>query len=101
MHFIQLVDSLVLLFPQPLTIHHLHPYYHRLKASSSLEEAETILAIPYDTLFYLYNHKGKPSIVDISQPVTTKPIHGTGEGTLLAVFTSIQECYDTYPELFI
>lgn len=96
MHFIQLVDSLVLLFPQPLTIHHLHPYYHRLKASQSLAEAEAILAIPYTNLYYLHDY---PCIIE--HP-SGKLVYGKHEsGKLLAVFTSIQECYDTYPELFI
>lgn len=96
MHFIQLVDSLVLLFPQPLTIHHLHPYYHRLKASQSLAEAEAILAIPYTSLYYLHDY---PCIIE--HP-SGQLVYGKQEsGKLLAVFTSIQECYDTYPELFI
>ena len=96
MHFIQLVDSLVLLFPQPLTIHRLHPFYHQLRASQSLAEAESILARTYTNLYYLHDY---PCIVE--HP-SGKLIFGKQEsGNLLAVFTSIEECYSTYPELFI
>ncbi len=97
MHYVPLVDSIVLLFPSPLTIHKLHPYYHRLKATSSLEEAEAILALTYTDLYYLYANS---SIVVYP---SGKLVYGqsSSNSDLLAVFTSLDECFQTYPELFI
>ena len=98
MHYIQLVDSIVLLFPQPKTIHKLHHLYHQLKATSNLDEAETILSREYTDLFYLY-YDGKSTPVPIRMSDQSVNISNAYE--LIAVFTSLDECYSTYPELFI
>ena len=98
MHYIQLVDSIVLLFPQPKTIHKLHPFYHQLRATSSLDEAETILSREYTDLFYLY-YDGKSTTIPVRMGDTNATPPNSYE--LLAVFTSLDECYSTYPELFI
>lgn len=96
MHYLQLVDSIVLLFSSPLTIHKFHPYYHRLKATTSLEEAEAILALTYTDLYYLYEDSGRPSVVQYPSETTLSTT-----SNLLAVFTTFDECQSTYPELFI
>ena len=56
MHYLRLVDSIVLLFPSPLTIHKLHPLFHPLLHSTSLSEAEAILSAPHPSeIHYLYS----------------------------------------------
>ena len=102
MHFVQLVDSIVLLYPTPRTIHKLHPYYHQLRKTSSLEEATIILSKEYDTVYYLYS---QPIGILVKQPEGTI-IHPTNAThfdatSQVATFTSIEEAIDTYPELFI
>ena len=102
MHFVQLVDSIVLLYPTPKTIHKLHPYYHQLRKTSSLEEATSILSKEYDTIYYLYS---QPTGILVKQPESTV-VHPAGttyfDSTFhIATFTSIEEAIDTYPELFI
>ena len=102
MHFVQLVDSIVLLYPTPRTIHKLHPYYHQLRKTSSLEEATIILSKEYDTVYYLYS---QPTGILVKQPEGTI-IHPTNAThfdatSQVATFTSIEEAIDTYPELFI
>ena len=102
MHFVQLVDSIVLLYPTPKTIHKLHPYYHQLRKTSSLEEATIILSKEYDAIYYLYS---QPTGILVKQPEGTIA-HPTGttyfdSTSQVATFTSIEEAIDTYPELFI
>lgn len=101
MHYLQLVDSIVLLFSSPLTIHKFHPYYHRLKAITSLEEAEAILALTYTDLYYLYEDSGRPSVVQYPSETTLYGKPPSTTSNLLAVFTTFDECQSTYPELFI
>lgn len=102
MHFVQLVDSIVLLYPTPKTIHKLHPYYHQLRKTSSLEEATSILSKEYDTIYYLYS---QPTGILVKQPESTivYPVGTTyfDSTSHIATFTSIEEAIDTYPELFI
>lgn len=102
MHFVQLVDSIVLLYPTPRTIHKLHPYYHQLRKTSSLEEATIILSKEYDAIYYLYS---QPTGILIKQPEGTisYPTNAThfDATSQVATFTSIEEAIDTYPELFI
>lgn len=102
MHFVQLVDSIVLLYPTPKTIHKLHPYYHQLRKTSSLEEATNILSKEYDTIYYLYS---QPTGILVKQPEGSivHPTNTTHFDTTsqVATFTSIEEAIDTYPELFI
>ncbi len=102
MHFVQLVDSIVLLYPTPRTIHKLHPYYHQLRKTSSLEEATIILSKEYDTIYYLYS---QPTGILVKQPEGTisHPTSATNfdSTSQVATFTSIEEAIDTYPELFI
>lgn len=102
MHFVQLVDSIVLLYPTPRTIHKLHPYYHQLRKTSSLEEATIILSKEYDTVYYLYS---QPTGILVKQPEGTiiHPASATrfDATSQVATFTSIEEAIDTYPELFI
>lgn len=102
MHFVQLVDSIVLLYPTPKTIHKLHPYYHQLRKTSFLEEATNILSKEYDTIYYLYS---QPTGILVKQPESTI-VHPTNTTHFditshIATFTSIEEAIDTYPELFI
>ena len=102
MHFVQLVDSIVLLYPTPKTIHKLHPYYHQLRKTSSLEEATIILSKEYDTVYYLYS---QPTGILVKQPEGSI-VHSTNTThfdatSQIATFTSIEEAIDTYPELFI
>lgn len=102
MHFVQLVDSIVLLYPTPKTIHKLHPYYHQLRKTSSLEEVTNILSKEYDAIYYLYS---KPTGILVKQPEGSIT-HPTGTThfdatSQVATFTSIEEAIDTYPELFI
>lgn len=101
MHFLTLVDSIVLLFPSPLTIHKLHPYFHRLKATTSLEEAEAILALTYTDLFYLYSDLDRPCIVQYPSERTVYGKPPSTSSNLLAVFTTFDECQANFPELFI
>lgn len=102
MHFVQLVDSIVLLYPTPKTIHRLHPYYHQLRKTSSLEEATIILSKEYDTVYYLYSQPTgilvKHPKGSIAYPVNATHFDATSQ---VATFTSIEEAIDTYPELFI
>ena len=102
MHFVQLVDSIVLLYPTPKTIHKLHPYYHQLRKTSSLEEATIILSKEYDAIYYLYS---QPTGILVKQPegTITHPAGTThfDSTSQVATFTSIEEAIDTYPELFI
>ena len=103
MHFVQLVDSIVLLYPTPKTIHKLHPYYHQLRKTSSLEEATNILSKEYDdTVYYLYS---QPTGILVKQPEGSiaYPTNAThfDATSQVATFTSIEEAIDTYPELFI
>lgn len=102
MHFVQLVDSIVLLYPTPKTIHKLHPYYHQLRKTSSLEEATIILSKEYDTIYYLYSQPTgilvKQPEGSIAHPTGTRYFDSTSQ---VATFTSIEEAIDTYPELFI
>ena len=90
MHYIQLVDSIVILSTSPTTIHKLHPYYHKLKQSTSLQEAEAILSVPFTEVYYLL-----PSGVLVT---SLAPGEYTGP---IAAFTSPQEARLTYPELFL
>lgn len=91
MHLIPLNDSVVVLFESPLTIHKHHPFYHRILNSSSLEEVSQILETKYSRLYCLHFHDSKPLIL---------PHADSGLG-LVAVFITEEECYTTYPELFI
>lgn len=86
MHYLQLVDSLVLLDSNPLTIHRLHPRYHQLRASTSLEEALTILASPITTTLYL---------------LPSGSLSADFDPSAIAAFESPQLAAYYYPELLL
>ena len=91
MHLVPLTDSIVILFESPITIHKHHPFYHRILKSSSLEEVDQIFVTKYDRLYCLHYKDNKATILPHADPALG----------LVAVFITEEECYTTYPELFI